>query len=141
MISKVKEEISKKDEVSKKLSQPLKQARFFQNLLLGVSIIMVLGTAVLHLDLVPSVLLGCGVVGFNYFWTVKLVRKLLMDRKLQALDIIFIISKFGISVIVLFGSLKYFELSPNGLLIGISNVALATIIFAFFRLISPKTLV
>jgi len=140
MTSKATEEISKR-EVSKKVSKSLKQANFFQNLLLGVSIFMVLVTAVLHLDLVPSVLLGCTVIGFNYFLTVKFVRKLLLVKKLQALDIIFILTKFGISVIVLFGAVEYFELSPNGLLIGISNVALATIIFTIFRVISPKKLV
>jgi len=140
MISKTTEELTKK-EVSKNISKSLKQANFFQNLLLGVSIFLVLGTAVLHLDLVPSVLLGCTVVGFNYFLTIKFVRKLLLEKKLQALDIIFILTKFGISVIVLFGALKYFEISPNGLLIGISNVAFATIIFIIFRVIHPKKLI
>jgi len=140
MISKATEELTKK-EVSKKMSKSLKQANFFQNLLLGVSIFLVLVTAFLHLDLVPPVLLGCTVVGFNYFLTIKFVRKLLLEKKLQALDIIFILSKFGISVLVLFGALEYFELSANGLLIGISNVAIATIIFIIFRVINPKKLI
>ena len=138
MISKVSEEVSKENDPARKISNPLNQANFFRYLLLGVSILLVLGTAILRLDLVPSVLLGCSVVGFNYFLTVKFVRKLLLDQKLQALDIIFILTKFGISVIVLFGALNILQLPPNGILIGISNVVLATIIFTLFRVISPK---
>ena len=140
MESKTSEEVLKDKSLSKKSSNPTMQANFFQNLLLIVSIFLVLGTAILHLDLVPSVLLGCTIIGFNYFLTRKLVRKLLLDQKLQALDIVFIITKFGISVIVIFGALYVFELSPNGLLIGISNVALATVIFTFFKVISPNKL-
>ena len=140
MTSKISEAVKKENDIPKKKSAPIKQANFFQNLLLIISIFLVLGTAILHLDLVPSVLLGCSIIGFNYFLTRKLVRKLLLDQKLQALDIVFIITKFGLSVIVLFGALYVFELSPNGLLIGISNVALATVIFTFFKVISSKKL-
>ena len=138
---KISEEVLKDENLLKEKSNPRQQAAFFQNLLLIVSIFLVLGTAILHLDLVPSVLLGCSIIGCNYFLTRKLVRKLLLDQKLQSLDIVFIITKFGISVIVLFGALYVFELSPSGLLIGISNVALATVIFAFFKVISPKKLI
>jgi len=140
MISKNSEEISKENDSSISLSNPLKQANFFQNILLGVSILLVLGTLILRLDLVPSVLLGCTVIGFNYFWTIKFVRNLLLYQKLQALDVVFILTKFGISVIVLFGALNILDLPANGILIGISNVVLATIIFTLFRVISPKKL-
>ena len=132
-ISEVRENV-----VSEKGSSPIKQADFFRNLLLSISIILVAGTAILQLDLVPSVLLGSVVIGFNYFLTMRFVRKLLLDQKLLTLDILFILTKFGISVIVLFGALKYLELSPRGLLIGLSNVAIATMIFTFIRVINPQ---
>jgi hypothetical protein len=48
-------------------SGKFKQAYFFRNLLLCVSIILAVGTAIFNLDLLPPVLLGCGVIGFNYF--------------------------------------------------------------------------
>ena len=124
--------------VSEKGSSPIKQADFFRNLLLSISIILVAGTAILQLDLVPSVLLGSVVIGFNYFLTMRFVRKFLLDQKLLTLDILFILTKFGISVIVLFGALKYLGLSPRGLLIGLSNVAIATMIFIFIRVINPQ---
>ena len=132
-ISEVLEEV-----VSEKGSNPILQADIFRNLLLSVSVILVAGTTILQLDLVPSVLLGSVIVGFNYLWTIQFVRKLLLDRKLVTLDILFILTKFGLSVIVLFGALKYFELSPSGLLIGLSNVAIATMIYSFLRVMNPQ---
>lgn len=120
-----------------KKSDHIKQADFFRNLLLGISIILVAGTAIFQLDLMPSVMLGCAVVGFNYYWTVKFVQKLLLERKLFALDLLFILTKFAISVIVLFGALTYLELPPMGLLIGLSNVALAAIVYSFVRVMNP----
>ena len=85
---------------SGKKSRHIKQADFFRNLLLGISIILVVGTAIFQLDLTPSVMLGCTVIGFNYYWTVKFVQKLLLKQKLFALDLLFILTKFAISIIV-----------------------------------------
>ena len=124
----------------KKFSQ-IKQADFFRNLLLGISIILVAGTAIFQLDLMPSVMLGCTVIGINYYWTVKFVQKLLLERKLFTLDLLFILTKFAISVIVLFGALTYLKLPPMGLLIGLSNVALAAITYSFVRVINPQNIV
>ena len=123
---------------SGKKSSHIKQADFFRNLLLGISIILVAGTAIFQLDLMPPVMLGCAVIGFNYYWTVKFVQKLLLERKLFALDLLFILTKLAISVIVLFGALTYLELPPIGLLIGLSNVALAAIVYSFVRVINPN---
>ena len=121
-----------------KKSSHIKQADFFRNLLLGISIILVAGTAIFQLDLMPPVMLGCTVIGFNYYWTVKFVQKLLLERKLFALDLLFILTKFAISVIVLFGALTYLKLPPMGLLIGLSNVVLAAIMYSFVRVINPQ---
>ena len=126
------------DFVSIEMAGQTKQAYFFRNLLFAASIILVAGTATFNLDLLPSVLLGCGVIGFNYFLTMQFVRKLLRERKLQALDLLFSFTKFGITIIILFVAMQYFELSPGGLLIGLSNIALAVIIYSFFRVIRPQ---
>ena len=108
---------------------------------MGISIILVAGTAIFQLDLLPSVMVGCAVIGFNYYWTVKFVQKLLLERKLFVLDLLFILTKFTISVIVLFGALTYLKLPPMGLLIGLSNVALATIMYSFVRVMNPHKFV
>jgi|AJXC01.1.fsa_nt_gi hypothetical protein len=65
-----------------KKSSHIKQADFFRNLLLGISIILVAGTAIFQLDLMPSVMLGCAVIGFNYYWTVKFVQKVVVGAKI-----------------------------------------------------------
>ena len=116
----------------------LKQAYFFRNLLFAVSMILVAGTAIFSIDLFPSVLLGCAVVGFNYFWTMQFVRKLLQEQKLKALDLLFSFTKFGITVIILFVSMQYFDFSPGGLLIGLSNIALAVVIYSFVRIMQTQ---
>ena len=126
------------DLVSTEVDGQIKQAYFFRNLLFAASIILVAGTAIFSLDLLPSVLLGCGVIGFNYFLTMQFVRKLLRERKLQALDLLFSFTKFGITIIILFVAMQYFELSPGGLLIGLSNIALAVIIYSFIRVMRPQ---
>ena len=116
----------------------VKHANLFQNLLLGVSIVLILGTAIFTLDLILSVVLGCLVIGFNFLWTRQFVRKLLKEGKLLPLDLLFYLTKFVISVIFMFAALTYLDLSPGGLLIGLSNIGLATIILSFIRMMSSK---
>ena len=116
----------------------IKHAHLFQNLLLGVSIVLILGTAIFALDLILSVVLGCLVIGFNFVWTRQFVRKLLKEGKLLPLDLLFHLTKFVISVIFMFGALTYLDLSSGGVLIGLSNIGLATIILSFIRMMSSK---
>ena len=124
--------------VTKEKSIEIKHANLFQNLLLGVSIVLILGTAIFALDLILSVVLGCLVIGFNFVWTRLFVRKLLKEGKLLPLDLLFYLTKFVISVIFMFAALTYLNLSPGGLLIGLSNIGLATIILSFIRMMPSK---
>ena len=124
--------------VTQEESIEIKHAHLFQNLLLGGSIVLVLGTAIFALDLILSVVLGGLVIGFNFVWTRQFVRKLLKEGKLLPLDLLFYLTKFVISVIFMFAALTYFGLSPGGLLIGLSNIGLATIILSFMRMMPSK---
>ena len=124
--------------VTKEKSIEIKHAQLFQNLLLGVSIFLILGTAIFALDLILSVVLGCLVIGFNFVWTRQFVRKLLKEGKLLPLDLLFYLTKFVISVIFMFAALTYLDLSPGGLLIGLSNIGLATVILSFVRMVTSK---
>ena len=83
-------------------------------------------------------MLGCLVIGFNFLWTRQFVRKLLKEGKLLPLDLLFYLTKFVISVIFMFAALTYLELSPGGLLIGLSNIGLATIVLSFIRMMPSK---
>ena len=124
--------------VTQEKSNEIKHANLFQNLLLGVSIVLILGTAIFALDLILSVVLGCLVIGFNFVWTRLFVRKLLKEGKLVPLDLLFYLTKFVISVIFMFAALTYLNLSPGGLLIGLSNIGLAAIILSFIRMMPSK---
>ena len=124
--------------VTKEKSIEIKHAYLFQNLLLGVSIVLILGTAIFALDQTLSVVLGCLVIGFNFVWTRQFVRKLLKEGKLLPLDLIFYLTKFVISVIFMFAALTYLDLSPGGLLIGLSNIGLTTIFLSFIRMMPSK---
>ena len=124
--------------VTKEESIEIKHANLFQNLLVGVSIVLILGTTIFALDLILSVVLGCLVVGLNFVLTKQFVRKLLKEGKLLSLDLLFYLTKFVISVIFMFGALTFLDLSPGGLLIGLSNIGLATIILSFIRIMTSK---
>ena len=124
--------------VTQEKSIEIKHVHLFQNLLLGVSIVLILGTAIFALDLILSVVLGCLVIGFNFVWTRQFVRKLLKEGKLLPLSLLFYLTKFVISVIFMFAALTYLDLSPGGLLIGLSNIGLATIILSFIRMMTSK---
>ena len=124
--------------VTQEKSIEIKHSNLFQNLLLGISIILILGTAIIELDLILSVVLGCLVVGFNFVLPRQFVRKMLKEGKLLPLDLLFYLTKFVISVIFMFAALTYLDLSPGGLLIGLSNIGLATIILSFVRMMTSK---
>ena len=132
-VSKLQDEL-----VPQEKSIEIKHAQLFQNLLLGVSIFLILGTAIFALDLILSVVLGCLVIGFNFVWTRQFVRRLLKEGKLLPLDLLFYLTKFVISVVFMFAALTYLDLSPGGLLIGLSNIGLATIILSFIRMMPSK---
>ena len=132
-VSELQDELVKKEK-----SIEIKHVHLFQNLLFGVSIVLILGTAIFALDLILSVVLGCLIIGFNFLWTRQFVRKLLEEGKVLPLDLLFYLTKFVISVIFMFAALTYLELSPGGLLIGLSNIGLATIVLSFIRMIPSK---
>ena len=123
---------------SKESSIEIKHVHLFQNLLFGVSIFLIMGTSIFALDQVLSVMLGCLVIGFNFVWTRQFVRKLLKEGKLLPLDLLFYLTKFVISVVFMFAALTYLDLSAGGLLIGLSNIGLATIILSFIRMMTSK---
>ena len=124
--------------VTKEESIEIKHANLFQNLLLGVSIVLILGAAVFALDLILSVVLGCLVIGFNFVWTRHFVRKLLKEGRLLPLDLLFYLTKFVVSVIFMLAALSYLDLSPGGLLIGLSNIGITAIVLSFLRMLPYK---
>ena len=109
---------------------PSDQVRTLYTILLTVSGILILLAGILKLDYLLGVFLGCSVVGLNFHWTVVFVRNLIHDKKVQPLNLIFYLTKFAISALVLFGAINYFETPPLGLIIGLSNILLAVVAYS-----------
>ena len=109
---------------------PSDQVRILYTILLTVSGILILLAGILKLDYLLGVFLGCSVVGLNFHWTVVFVRNLIHDKKFQPLNLIFYLTKFGISALALYGALNYFGIPPLGLIIGLSNILLAVVVFS-----------
>ena len=109
---------------------PSDQVRTLYTILLTVSGILILLAGILKLDYLLGVFLGCSVVGLNFHWTVVFVRNLIHDKKVQPLNLIFYLTKFAISALVLFGAINYFEIPPLGLIIGLSNILLAVVAYS-----------
>ena len=109
---------------------PSDQVRTLYIILLTVSGILILLAGILKLDYLLGVFLGCSVVGLNFHWTVVFVRNLIHDKKVQTLNLIFYLTKFAISALVLFGALNNFEIPPLGLIIGLSNILLAVVAYS-----------
>ena len=99
-------------------------------MLLSVSALMVLLSTILKLDYLPGILLGCVIIGLNLHWTVHFVRNLVQDRKLHPINLIFYLSKFALSALVLFGALNWLEIPPLALLIGLSNILIAVMTYS-----------
>ena len=109
---------------------PSDLVRTLYTILLTVSGIFILLTGILKLDYLLGVFLGCSVVGLNFHWTVVFVRNLIHDKKVQPLNLIFYLTKFAISALVLFGALNKFEIPSLGLIIGLSNILLAVVAYS-----------
>ena len=109
---------------------PSHQVRALYTILLTMSGILILLAGILKLDYLLGVFLGCSVVGLNFHWTVVFVRNLIYDKKVQPLNLIFYLTKFAISALVLFGAINYFEIPPLGLIIGLSNILLAVVAYS-----------
>ena len=109
---------------------PTGQVRRVYVLLLAVSFLMILCTAILKLDYLTGVLIGCLLIILNFHWTARFVHNLIRVRKVQVLNLIFYLSKFAFSAFVLFGALIYFDFPPLALLLGLSNIVIAVTIFS-----------
>ena len=109
---------------------PTGQVRRVYVLLLAVSFLMILCTAILKLDYLTGVLIGCLLIILNFHWTARFVHNLIRVRKVQVLNLIFYLSKFAFSAFVLFGALIYFDFPPLALLLGLSNIVIAVTIYS-----------
>lgn len=77
-------------------------------------------------------LIGCGVVAGNYFISREFLKKLIFSDKLPVYFIIFYVAKLGVSVAIIYLSIKT-GVDLIGLLIGLSSFWVTSILSIFFR--------
>lgn len=104
-------------------------------MLLGVSLLLIVASYLWQgIDFAVGVLLGSGIVGLNFWLTRRAVVKALRDNHSKALLWISFLSKFGITVIILFIAILRLHIDPLGILVGISALVVTGFAFAFARL-------
>ncbi|MBF0280843.1 MAG: hypothetical protein HQM13_23830 [SAR324 cluster bacterium] len=108
-------------------------------ILIIVSIVIALATALFRLDFLPAVLLGLAVVGLNFFLTRQILLRVLLFKDLKRRMFVLYLLKLGISAVVLYIAIVSFQLSGLGVLIGLSNIVIAIFIFSIKRTLFPST--
>ena len=112
----------------------LKTPRLLYLILLGVSVALVALAWVLGgLDMAEGALLGCLLVGMNLMGTVAFIRLVLRDRRYKALLIGSFIVKFGLTLVVLYIAMLRLNMSAIGILIGLSSMLVASLIYTMSR--------
>lgn len=105
--------------------------RRFTWLLVGVGAVLLAGSAWLGgLDFGVGVLLGFAIVLLNFIWTKKAVKSILFSDRPRALLTLSFLVKFGITGVVLFYAILRLQVDAIGVLIGLSSLVLASVLFA-----------
>ena len=116
----------------------LKPVETLWKLLLLVSVILVAGTALFRLDFLTATLLGCAIVGLNFYWTRRVVLGVFLKENAKRRMLLIYVIKFGISAVILFMAVVRFQLPALGLLLGLSNIVIAVIIYSILNVFRPQ---
>ena len=107
----------------------------YSRLLLLVSATLVGGAyALLGIDFAGGVLLGSGIVGLNYSWSRRVFSRVLQEDRPKARLGISLVFKFSLTAIILYIAIVRLDVDPVGIIVGVSAVVLAGLIFAAAKL-------
>lgn len=109
-----------------------------EKLLILVSGILFLIITFLELDFLVSTLLGSTITGLNFFWTRRLIPALFSEKHVRGRVLLFYLLKFGISILVLYYAIVWYSIPPVGVLIGISNLPIAIMLYLLIKLLFPQ---
>ena len=84
------------------------------------------------LDFASAELLGFIVVALNVYWTKRAVKSVLFDSRPKALLTVSYLFKLGLTAFILYYGIVHYQIDPLGVLLGLTSLLLATIIFALF---------
>lgn len=108
-----------------------------RNLLFVVSAGLALATSPFGLDVVVGSLIGSTVVVLNVLGSAWPIRQLLLHQRIHPMLVLFQLLKLGLSGVVLYLAILHFEVSATGLLIGISNIILTSLLYTVLNSRSP----
>ena len=108
-----------------------------RNLLFVVSAGLALATSPFGLDLVVGSLIGSTVVVLNVLGSAWPIRQLLLHQRIHPMLVLFQLLKLGLSGVVLYLAILHFEVSATGLLIGLSNIILTSLLYTVLNSRSP----
>ena len=86
------------------------------------------------IDFSLGVLLGSGIVVLNYFWSVGVFSKVLEETNPRARVGISWVLKFGVTALTLYVAVVRLGLHPVGIVVGVSAVVIAGLLFAGAKL-------
>ncbi len=86
------------------------------------------------IDFTLGVLLGCGIVGLNLWWTRRVVFKALAGDHPKARLWVTFLAKFGLTVVILFVAILHLNIDPVGIVVGVSSLVVTGFAFALLRL-------
>jgi ATP synthase I chain len=110
-------------------------------LLLGaVTVALAGGTwAWAGLDTARGVLLGCAVVALNLLGTAHFVGAVLAERRFKGRLIASLTVKLGLTLAVLYIAVSRWDMSPLGIVIGLSSMLIVSLLYTVFRPAEPPT--
>jgi hypothetical protein len=108
-----------------------------RNLLFVVSAGLALATSPFGLDLVVGSLIGSTGVVLNVLGSAWPIRQLLLHQRIHPMLVLFQLLKLGLSGVVLYLAILHFEVSATGLLIGLSNIILTSLLYTVLNSRSP----
>ena len=113
------------------MTDPLEREKLKRlNLVMILSLLVVpLGTYLtVGLDLAIGSLVGCVVVGLNFFLSQRVAAKILYDEAGTSFALLIYVFKLGASVVILFVAVQKFGIRLEGILIGLSTVVIGVVI-------------
>jgi hypothetical protein len=116
---------------AQRIAEQQARLRRFAGWLLGSGAVLVaVGAGWGGVDFAGAVLLGFAVVMLNFYWTKKVVASVLLSGQPHALLALSFLVKFGVVAAVLFYAILRLRVDGLGVLVGLSALLLAVLLYA-----------
>lgn len=110
-------------------------------LLLGAVTVVLAGGAWAWagIDMAQGVLLGCAVIALNLLGTAHFVGAVLAEHRYKGRLIASLTVKLALTLVVLYIAVSRLDMSPVGIVIGLSSMLIVSLLYAVFRPAEPPS--